>query len=557
MSQDTSIYADFLREMRDLEEFRLRYTRRQPTVALDSDDPDVRRILEAMAYFSVQTQRAAKRNLHATWHRLFTSYFGDLIKPLPSRGLVQAVVTEKMAEPRVLPRGSEVRITTEDGSTGTLHTLCELHVLPLKLERTAVLVRPQGNFLLVVSFRSPVPRRDLVERLHLHVRHLDDYLHSLDALYRLRVHLQRAFVVYDQPVNEASEGDPCRVSFGAWRDEEAHWGGPIERVRRFFHHPEDALFVHIDVPPCNGEWSRVALCFELDSRWPGGRARRFDVFQPFTVPVENIHRDTAEPILCDGAQSSYPILDGSSERARVLHSVTGVYEITKRGLNPLRAGALPDQGTPGAAFEIDESLEPGGTPRLLLRMPEAFAEPRRIAVEGNWYEPKLSPRLAGPLAVTLPGRHLEGVVWRIVGGMRPHQDNPLRHDTDGLLHVLSLKMKPMLGREEIQSLLSLLGSLHEGSYRQLPEMIKETDFEVRPDPGREGGNVRHIYRLKMDRFPPEHEALVWSFLLHVRELLDAWNPEARVELEIDAGGSVVTLPLNEGLSPRFVDAHTR
>jgi len=50
----------------------------------------------------------------------------------------------------------------------------------------------------------------------------------------------------------------------------------------------------------------------------------------------------------------------------------------------------------------------------------------------------------------------------------------------------------------------------------------------------------------MDRFEPDEEALVWTFVRRVRELLDAWNADATVELLVDAGGCKFRLPINPG-----------
>lgn len=52
-------FGEFLAEMRALEEFRQSYAARHPLARIDREDPDVRRMTEAMAYFTV---RAVRKN---------------------------------------------------------------------------------------------------------------------------------------------------------------------------------------------------------------------------------------------------------------------------------------------------------------------------------------------------------------------------------------------------------------------------------------------------------------------------------------------------------------
>jgi type VI secretion system protein ImpG len=77
-------------ELKTLEDFRLRHGQRHPHGRVEREDPDVRRMIEAMGFFSVRTRLATMRNLQATWRRLFGTYFGYLLDPLPSKMLVQA-----------------------------------------------------------------------------------------------------------------------------------------------------------------------------------------------------------------------------------------------------------------------------------------------------------------------------------------------------------------------------------------------------------------------------------------------------------------------------------
>ncbi|HNF97220.1 MAG TPA: type VI secretion system baseplate subunit TssF, partial [Pseudomonadota bacterium] len=121
-------------ELKTLEEFRQRHVQRHPHSRVEREDPDVRRLIEALGFFSVRTRLATLRNLHATWRRLFGTYFGYLLKPLPTRLLVQAQVTPRMVESTLLDAGSELRVTTQNGHVGYFRSSHELRIVPITLE---------------------------------------------------------------------------------------------------------------------------------------------------------------------------------------------------------------------------------------------------------------------------------------------------------------------------------------------------------------------------------------------------------------------------------------
>lgn len=53
-------FGEFLSEMRALEEFRQSYAARHPLARIDREDPDVRRLTEALAYFTVRAVRRVR-----------------------------------------------------------------------------------------------------------------------------------------------------------------------------------------------------------------------------------------------------------------------------------------------------------------------------------------------------------------------------------------------------------------------------------------------------------------------------------------------------------------
>lgn len=535
----------WLTELRDVESFRRRYYAENRMAQLDREDPDVRRLIEALCFSAVRTRQVTLRNLWSTWRRLLGSYFDFLLRPLPAMAVVQAVPTARMTEAAFLPRGTELRLTTQDGFIGTFTTLSDLRVLPVSIDRCEVVPNGRG-FRLIVTLSSRFPRTDPPGLLRLHVHYLDDYLAALQVHHSLRRHLTSTVAIYDSD-GVGAQGSPCEVTLGAHYDEpyEADSENPLERVRGFFHFPEQELFINVKVPPPRRAWSRIALCFELDADWPREPPIFRQVFCPFAVPVQNLRRIESQPIECDGARDAYPIRYTHADPSYVLQRVRGVYSIESKGLVPIPGAAITEAAP---SFEVEgwSAEREGGRKSghsLLLRLPQTQKTPLRAVSDCSWYQPEFADHTSGPVAVSLPDRSLLGLEWQLVGPVRRHSTSPLERSADQLLHLLSLKMKPVLDREDLLDLLGMLGSIAEGPYKGLPARLRDLAVEVTPDATLRGASLCHVYHAQMLPWDTGDAPLVWHFLTQMRALLDAWDYEARVELAPHVGEAALPRPL--------------
>jgi type VI secretion system protein ImpG len=542
MSGQERFEQSWLAELQATEVFRRRYYGENRMARLDREDPDVRRMLEALCFSAVRTRQVTLRNLWSTWRRLLGSYFDFLLRPLPAMAMVQAVPTARMSETVVLPKGSELRLTTADGFPGVFTTLAELRVVPLTLDRCELLPDESG-FRIVLSFSSRFPRTDAPGMLRLKVDYLDDYLAALQFHHNLRRHLTSAAVYYDSDLLPEKDAARCEVRFGSFFDEayEADERNPLDQVRSFFHFPEQELLVNVQVPPPRRPFSRLSLCFNLAPDWPRDPPLLGRVFCPFVVPVQNLHRMDSQPIEWDGTRDSYPIRYTNPDPTFVLQSVRGVYRIGPKGLLPLPGAAWSDAPE---SYEVEGGEDgPIGGHSLLLRLPQAPSEPVRVVAAANWYQPEFADHAAGPLRVSLPDRVLLGVEWQVLGPIRRHLESSLCDSADQLLHLLSLKMKPTLTRDELLSLLEKLGSIAAGPYHALPARLRDLAIEVTPDANQRGSGLCHVYHVQLPAWPTFEDGLVWQFLSQLRVVLDAWDYEARVELAPHVGEAALPRPL--------------
>jgi type VI secretion system protein ImpG len=533
------LYEDFLSEMDALEHFRQRFAERHPAAPLDREDPDVRRLIESMAFFSVQTRQATLRSLRSVWWRLFSGFFDFMVEPVPSAVMAQALPTEKMVEPVVLPRGTEFRLAPQGEAPGFFRTRRELRVLPVFLEGTQVLPLEHGGHRLILRFASRFARKDEVGLLSLHVRHLEDYRSSLAVFHALCRHLRQASVVYNEPADEHSVGEVCEVSFGrsaSPAEDSADFAHPFRRIRSFFHFPEQQLFIHLQVPPSRKPWSSFCLCFDLEQQWTTGRSLHPEFLQPFVVPLDNLKAEPAHPIFADGTRSQYPILNISAGGNLRLHSINHVYEVTAKGRSLLRPAFLPGEGP---SYEVEESLGADLAPQhsLLIRMPEAFTTPRRVVVEALWHQPQFASRALGRIQVSTPGRYVEGLRWQLLGDVLPAQDSPLHGDLGALTQLLAWKSRPTLSRNEFLALLMYLGTPARSPLARVIPWVRDLTVSTVPDSALRGSGLQHVYEILLEPFEPGFEPLVVCFLQQAREVLDSWNSDAAVELRATVAGA--------------------
>ncbi|MRG92576.1 type VI secretion system baseplate subunit TssF [Polyangium spumosum] len=522
MAEAETLNALFLEELSALDAFAAR-REAEGALSLGAEDPDVRRILEAQAFFSARTRAAAQRATAAAVRRIAAGTLDELLVSSPASMMVECVASEERVEPAILPRGTLLRAVSAEGKVGLFSMMRPLPILPIDVAG-ARLVEQNRRLYVRIRLRARRSWKNPAA-LSFYVRRLDDYRASLALHDALSRHLVRAFAVATADGPEIT----CRASFGPPRGSALEDGddrGPLARIRSFFHLPEQELFVQVEVPPMRAAWDTLDLFLELDEEFPTSLSVSNDTFRLHVVPVENAWVDFAEPILWDGTRVAAPVRSPSPLLEGVEPSgVRGVYKATDRGLVPLLPAALAADGD---TYEIEEG---DGTTTLRLSIDGAFEAPRKVLAEARFSQPVLWSASPGKLALGLQTRHLPGVSFRLVGNMRAPSESPLVHDPARTLDVLSLRMRPALGRRDLVGMLEILGASGDGPYRGFAHLVDELDSREAPDPARRAGGIRRVYKLAVKQRSPEEAPLVRRLAAQVAALLDAWTEEP-VDVEI-------------------------
>jgi len=530
MSDLDARYRAFLEQLHSLGEFRQIHGELHPHATVDSEDPAVKRIIEALAYFTVGTRMAAQNNMRASLERLLGNYFDFILSPMPAMATLQLTQTERMIETMTVPEGAQVALTAPDGTVGDFRTLHDLPVVHARLEHVEVLVL-EDRFRLLLPIRAQFPVRGLPGALPLHVHYLDRYAASLRLTHNLRRHLRGVSAFFDERPSDGRPGVPCEVAFGPVASSATVCSNPLERVRMLLHYPELELSLQVQVPQAPRPWTRLVLALDLDSTWPDSRAAVNDPFVLHAVPVVNLKRAPAAPILFDGTRLVHPLLPNEVDRDRELASVAGVYEV---GDQQDGRTTVPAAGLPGTSegYEIERvDTQAGIRHRLILRFRNAFEKPRKIVAEVDWYQPGFSEHAVGPVKVAFTDRHVEGLQLRLLGAARAHADSPLAHLSSALLELLAMRMKPTLRLGELLALLRLLGVDEQSPFQPVLGRIRELTVDTRLDVG--AVSARYRYRLRLDPIAPADEAITWALVERIRELLDAWSGGDAVAVEVD------------------------
>lgn len=536
MKLDDRLYEAFLDEMHELESFRMAYASAHPQTPLERDDPDVKRLTEAMAFFAARTRTAALRQVEASRRRIFQQLFPYLLSPLPAMGLLRAVPSAQFAEPVVLPAGAELELRADSGEEALFCAVDELRIMPFAVGRVDTLLLSRGGYRVVFPLRVPFARNDEIGQLRLHVNHLNDYIASLMVHDALQRHLRRIQVVFDpEQIDETTRGADCPFSFGGAGEAAgrgALWAHPLEAERAFFHCPEADLYLNLELPPPPRNWQQATLLLDLDARWPASLRLSREILQLFVVPIVNLQRAPAAPLIYDGTQERCPLRHQAPERRFALHSVRGVYRVDAEQMTPLRPGTLA--GGSGS-YELEEQTDRAGRTHhwLYLHLPQAFATPVTVATDASWTQPWFSRVLDRKLGV-VPYRHtFVGLKWELCNELQPHRDSGFAESMDTFLHLFALQNKTQLSLDDLRILLETLGSVWSGPFGQLAAVLRELRVEEVPPKsgdGRAAALPKLVYRLRFDEADEGSRPLIDLFCRRVQRVLDLWISDAAVEV---------------------------
>lgn len=534
MRYDDELYKVFLEQMQDLENFRMAYESTHPFAGLDRDDPDVKRLMEAMGFFSARTHRAGMRNIIASHLRIFQQLFSYVLTPLPSMAMMKASPTGHFVETMVLPKKSEIAVRTSSGAEAVFSTLGDLRILPIAMTEAHMASDPGGGSRMVFKFAASYPRNDEIGMLRLYINHLNNYPSSSGVLFALEKHITNASVAFGHNEARKTAAEPCHISFGDIQpDDRAQWLHPIQNERLFFHYPQQEMYINIQVPPPPRNWQHFSVCLELTDKWPQNLVLKRDIFHLFTTPIINLTRSMAQPIYCQGMKERHLLVHPNLENNFEVHSLRGVYQLEEDGPVPVRSGML--SGGKGS-YELDQAKDRSGRHLhwLSLNYPQAVETPRTICADAYWLQPAFSQSIQQKMKLTPYHHSIDGVNWEIVGSPVPHAENQYGAHLDNYLLLLSLNNRSILSMEDLMCLMNAMGCTATGAFKEICDLI--TDVRVETGPGRPSQTAAPyhlIYFIFVRNMTAGAMPLAHTFMRHLEKILDAWISEAGIEVRME------------------------
>jgi type VI secretion system protein ImpG len=526
----------FLAELEALEKFRISYTGLYKNTPLAREDPDIRRLIEAMAMFTARTRLAATRSLDNSLLRIFRQHFPYLLDPMPAMTMLRAESSSRYVDVTELPRGTEVYLIERaqkkaDERMFRMRTMTRLRILPIAIESVDIFRTHARTYRLLVRFEAAHSRKDEIGDIPLYINHLDDLPSSLTVLFAFKAHLQRASVVFDGKVNEETVGQPCDVHFGMPETaqlELRRLEHPLQLARSFVHYPRQELYINLKGIRAPRNWQRFTVVFDMKDTWPTELRLTTDAFNLHVVPMVNLREGMADPIEHNGTKERHLLQHPDTGAHFVLQRLLAVYRMTDKGLIPLEPGVV---GTQRESYEVAyDGKDEQRRGALALHMPSAFDKAERVAVDALWYQPSMRGATDSEFRVKLADRHVDGVQWSCGGPLSAPGEPDLVEDRDGLLQLLSIKNQRFLGTDDLIFLLGALGATREPFFAGLIRTLSDAKVTSKPLARQGSHGFKYIYELTFDDLDATDLPRLDLFCGKLLDVLAAWSVEEVVEI---------------------------
>ena len=530
MNEDIMPYQTFLEELQDLANFRLEYSLDNPDALLEAEDPDVKRIIEALAFFSARTKISALRNIDATNRRLYQQFFSHMLSPLPAIVMLQAIPNGHLTETLIVPAGTEFALEPKEGGLVMFRNARTLRILPIKIDGVKQELSNGNSVRLLLSFQADFALNEDVGLIDIYINYLNDFALSQKILFFLQQSLKNVTVQFGF-YDETQTSNPCEFNFNPPSDEVSidEFRHPLEIERNYFQFPQQELFLELDIPLAPRNWKQFTVIFELDQPWPRQLRLNQSLFQLFVSPAINNIKTMAQPITCDGTEERYTIRHPMPEMGFSLQNILGVYEVGIKGMLPFRPGILAGGN---GSYEIEQGPRqnsPANLYWLVPHFPAAFDKSKTLLVEALWQQPWYDQIIESEYTFRFFNKHNQGVQWQPLTKIIPHAENHQLDNVTQYINLFSLMHITSFNIQQLRELLIALGSITTGIYSNVFNGL--VNLRIEEVPLGEGTVMQNkqIYYLEFKSDIAIAIELIVPFVFHVGRVLDLWISEVVVE----------------------------
>ena len=466
----------FQAELELLQELASEFALANPALAplLDGNnrtDPDVERLLEAMAFQNAMLRRKLASDFPELVNKLTQLILPHYLRPIPATTIMSFTVPDRGGQSAIIPAGTQLSSAPVDGTPCRFTTCADVELHPLEISDAAFTQHTgRGGEIRLTLNLLDLPLCDWQPgslRLFLTGEHA-----AASELYLLLSrHVTRIVLTAVDGGAAVVLPNTCLRPAGFDEDEEllpypAHAFSGYRLLQEYFSTPEKFLFFDLEGWERwqqRGTGTQFTISFELDSLPSGPQRIKRDSFALHTVPVINLFTHQAEPISINHRADSYLVRPTGPNPAHYqifsIDRVTGYTRSTSRERDYLPFELFSDDINTKPAYhaQLTESQQLDGYQVHLGlafpgELPPANTETLSIALtcsNGRLPENLRIGDITEPLS-PLPG----AVTARNITAINPGQPPPLG---TGLLRQLTTHLYlNHLSLERVEHLRTLL-----------------------------------------------------------------------------------------------------
>lgn len=323
-------YEQELANLRSLaQEFSLANPAIAPMLSKTSNDPDVERLLEGVAFLNGLTLQKLDDELPEIAQGLTELMFPQMLRPIPAATIMAFNPKPGLREKALIRAGTEVASIEIDGTSSIFRTITDLHVPPIRLESVVDSISADGSKSLRLSFISTAGDESVPVPSGISLFLGDDFP-AASYLFMLLMNYAISIRLSDEYGN--SFNVPHRLEFPAFDQalivSPANALPSLRLIQEYFYMAEKYLFVQLPdfsdyKAKLKGQVVNVDIHFQNNKNVEIVLTN--ESFLANVVPAINLFKHTAEPIILDHKAYEYKVLpEGKSKDHYRVFSVDDV-----------------------------------------------------------------------------------------------------------------------------------------------------------------------------------------------------------------------------------------
>jgi type VI secretion system protein ImpG len=489
------------------------------------NDPDVKRLIEAMAAFMAKGRIAGTTQIDQLHQRVFQQLLPYIASPISSMGLVQTN-SQYITETTQLNQGAAFNVTSDDDDKAEYVSTHGMPLRPITITKLGLDANTAGrmNSQLNIVLNSSNGMPGHLQHLPLYLDVNNNYAATRQFIKLLSSKLVSVRAVFDHQF-EAVAGD---FSFGACQplepeniplnfaiEHQSCGLHPIDKIRRFFQLPQQENYLNLYFADSPQYWQTCKLQLHFESPWTSRIKPSASFIKLGMVCVENVLKEFAESFNFDATRSASTLRPPSTSPDMKLLKCLGVYQGAIKERQLLCPGILKSGN---AAYELH--LQGCALPLIDIQLSEAFTKPVKISIEALWHQPDFSAHLWKELKVRTSHLAIQKLSCEIYSAPVPHL--PMSDNAPhSLLELSLLKNKDVLSLEEILFILDSLGSVFNREFKIIKPLLTELHV-LAPN----------HYGFVVNDTNPQTTALLECFMAKLAQLLTLWLPAGPIQVSM-------------------------